>query len=178
MKKYFIILILFLNFNLFSNETLPLVIEDQEYAYNALSKTITDKLPKRIEILVFDIFLLNGSEEIAKKINDNFKIIMKNKQYIYDYSLIFFNDLKKEADVKKFDFIKNYNEQELLSYAEYINKDAVFIASVTIVSERKKIWDKNKMRFLDKKIALIQGNIFGVETKDSLLRFSKYFYFD
>ncbi|HOV14475.1 MAG TPA: hypothetical protein PK771_09350, partial [Spirochaetota bacterium] len=160
-------------------EKLPMFIENQESIYNKLSREINSKLPRKIEILVFDIFLLNGSEELNLYFNKNFKTIMKNKQYIYNYSLFFFEDLKNDKDIKDYNFIKNYNEQELSAYAKYINKDAILVASVTIVEEKnKKIWDNTQLKFLKKNIALIQGNIFSVETKESMLRFAYYFYYD
>ena len=90
MKRNILFLFIVFTFTLYSNEILPIVIENQEFIYNKLSKTISNSLPKRIEILVFDLFLLNGKEEVGKKLNDNFRIIMKNKQYIYNYSLFFY----------------------------------------------------------------------------------------
>ncbi len=171
---FFLILILSLTYA----ENIPLFINSEEAIYTKLSKDINSKLPKKVDILIFDLSLLNADDNLNQLLNKNFKMIMKNRQKRYNYFISFFSDIDNKED-GSLSFINNYNEQELLAYADHIGKDAIFIASVTIINKKSKVlWDKKESRFLLKNIALLQGNILSVETKESMLRFTYYFYFD
>jgi hypothetical protein len=179
MKKIIIILIMFVNLLIVHGANIPLIVDTEEDVFRKISKSINTDLPQKIDILIFDIMMLNISKDTSNRINKNFEIIMKSQQFIYKYSILFMKDVKTKDLTTDYTFVDNYNEQELLSYAKYIQKDAILLASITLLeNETKKIWDKSSGKYIEKKIALLQGNIFNTENNQSMLRFSYYLLID
>jgi len=179
MKKALILFFILFNLFLFSRNSIPLFVESQENIFRKIALTINQELPQKISILIFRLLVLNGNKDISEKVNKNFEIIMKSQQFIYKYSIDFTDDIKNKDYTTDYSFLDNYNEQELIAYAGYLQKDAVLLASVTIFDEYKKnVWDSNSGKFREKNIALIQGNIFNTDSGDSLIRFSYYFLID
>lgn len=177
MKKIFtIILFLLWAAILFS---VPFNVDTQDKVFHRLARDLNEKLPKSIEIVIYDIFVANGSDEIAKRINENFRLVIRSQQYLYLYRIDFAADLKKEDSKTDFSFLSEYNLEELSAYAVFIKKDAFITANVTVFPDQKRtIWDKFASRFRRKSVALMIGNVFNASTGDSMLRFSYYFIVD
>jgi hypothetical protein len=185
-----IIVFLLINFYILPKTKLPLIIDSQEDIFRKIAYQISQKLPQEIDILIFRLMTVNADITTSEKINNNFKLILKTQQYIYKYSLDFIDDVIRDPKYKDYaistsdvssdySFIDNYDETELLSYAKYLKKDAILIATITIMDESKKgIWDNNSKKITEKKVGLIQGNILYSESGESLIRFSYYFIVD
>ncbi len=170
MKKIIIcLLILSYCFLIFpSKRFIPIIIDSETKVFNIIAKEMSKKLPKKIEILVYNLNLLNGEEEIKNKLNDNFYKIFFKMQSFYGYFLTFEKDLT---------LIKIDNKE--IGLGKLLNKDAVMISSITVIEGKlKSIWDEVSKKWVKKKIALYQGNIFIVDTCSVILRFSYYFYLD
>ncbi|HOJ63900.1 MAG TPA: hypothetical protein PLE45_05715 [Spirochaetota bacterium] len=180
MKKNILFLFLITTNILFANNKLPLIIDTQEKIFLKISKEIGKKLPENIEILVYDLFFINSNDlNLQQKINNNFYLILSSNQFINKYSLTFIKELKEKKEDIDFSFIENQNHFELISFGNYLKMDAVMISTITILENTKRlIWDKKNNKFIYKKIALIQSNIFNTETSNSLYRFSYYFLLD
>ncbi len=183
MKRLCIIFLIFMNFSLFSRTKLPFTIETQENIFRKIASDISLKLPQEVDILIFKLMFVNADKALDDRINKNFELIMKSQQFIYKYTTDFIDDVLKDPKYKDFSedysFIDNYDEQELLSFARYLNKDAILIGTVMILDETKKgVWDGNLKKFTDKKVALLQGTIFYTDTGETLMRFSYYFLVD
>jgi hypothetical protein len=184
MRRLLILIpIILINFNIYSISRIPLLIDSQETVFRKIALDIDKRLPQQTDILIFRIMTLNANKATDEKINENFRIIMKTQQFIYKYTIEFINEVlndpKYTDSSTDYSFINNYDETELLSYARFLKKDAILLASVTILDESKKsVWDGALNKFVDKKAALIQGNVLYTETGESLLRFSYYFLVD
>jgi hypothetical protein len=179
MKNLIIAVLLFTCSNLFSDIKLPFIIETEEKVFHRIASEINSKLPKKVDILVCNILFLNGNPEVTDKINKNFNIILDTQQFVYKYTVESIDNVKLKDETSNYSFIQNYDEQELIAFAQFLNKDALLISSVTILEDQKKrIWDFETLKFIDKNIALFQGNIFNTETKDIMLRFYYYFLID
>jgi|GEM_PF-1186475 len=167
---------------IYPSNRVPAIIKSQDTIFEKISKDINSNLPNNIEILIYKLTLLNGSEEVEKKINQKFNEIVSVLQKVNNYSIIFEKDIiekyknNKEINIS---FLENQDELELIGFGKLLNQDAVMISSVTIIEGKtKKVWDKVSHKFIDKKIALIQGNIFNTKNNNSILRFSYYFYLE
>lgn len=177
MKKIISFLLFFIINILYSQTRIPLIIDTEEILFLKISKELSKKLPLNIEILVYDLLFLNANEKTIQKTNNNFYIILSSNQFVNKYSLIFIKDLKEKMTDIDFSFIEKQNHLELISFGTYLKLDAVMISTVTIIKDKKKlVWDKNK--FVYKKIALLQSNIFNTENSSLLYRFSYYFLLD
>jgi hypothetical protein len=151
----------------------------QEKTYSRLAKLIGDNLPKNIEILIYELILLNGSDSQQADINNNVTMILTAKQFLYDFKVHFINKIINDNDsISKEDIIAN-DELEMIALGKVLNLDAVLVGTVTIKDdETKKVWDSSKKRFIEKRVALLQGNVFSTENNQSLLRFSYTFLVD
>ncbi|OHD15268.1 MAG: hypothetical protein A2086_10990 [Spirochaetes bacterium GWD1_27_9] len=182
MKKNIIVLIFLLfSYLIFCKQNIPLVVESEKIIFKKLSSEIKNKLSKKIEIVVYNIVVLNETKEFSLVINNSFKKYMKEEQKNNNnyYYLLFFDDIKNEDNSTDYSFVNNYNEHELIAYAKYLNKDAIFISSLTIFKdETKDVFDIKLHKFVKKNTALIQGNIFNTDTQQSILRFRYYFLID
>lgn len=179
MKRFFLLFFIIFSASLFSIEKIPLIIQTQENIFHKIVDEINKKLPNKIDILVCDLLFLNGDDKVNEKINKNFDIILETQQYIYKYNIEFIKDVKIQDTSNDYSFIDNFDEQELIPFAQSLNKDAILIASVTTLDNQKKsVWDNDKRSYINKNIGIIQGNIFNTETKESMLRFSYYFLID
>lgn len=179
MKKRILILFLLLTTHIFfATNKIPLIIETEEKIFLKISKELGKKLPKNIEILVYDLFFINSDDyNLKQSLNNNFYLILSLNQFINKYSLVFIKDLKEKRSDIDLSFIENQNHFELISFGNYLKVDAVMISTITILENTKRLmWDKNKLIY--KRVALIQSNIFSSENSSTLYRFSYYFLFD
>ena len=179
-----------MTFNIHPKTKLPVFIDTQEDIFRKIANELSLKLPEDIEILIYRLMTVNSDADTSDKLNKNFMLIMNTQQYIYKYSLEFIDEAVKNPKykdygsdsknpVENYSFIENYDEHELLSYAKFIKKDAILVATVTIMDETKKgIWDNKTKKFTEKKVGLIQGNVFYSESGESLVRFFYYFIVD
>ena len=176
MQLIYIILFLtvfFFTKNIETVQNIPLIVENEDIILKKLVVEIKKKLPKNIDILVYDTEIMNGSEKLKNSINKKIKTILKgdtdNK-----YNIDFFSELNiAEVDIS---FLTTYEEEELLSYASSLKKDAVMLSSITILDgKNKKVWDKKLKKYVYKNIGLLQGNIFNTENRSPILRFSYFF---
>ena len=102
-------------------------------------------------------------------------------QIVDKYTIVLEKDIGSIVEEKKINtsFIENHDELELIGFGKLLNVDAVMISSITIIEGKtKKVWDRVSKKMVDKKIALIQGNIFNTENNSSILRFSYFFYIE
>lgn len=183
MKRYFLLFFLLLDISVFCKSKLPVIIKSQEEIFRKIAQDISIRLPEEIEILVFRLMTVNSDKDTNERINKNFETIMKTQQFIYNYTLDFINDVINDPENKDYSadysFIENYDEKELITYARYLNKDAILLASVVVFDDSNKtVWDRTQKKFVSKKVGLIQGNIFYTDSGESLLRFSYYFLID
>ena len=180
MKKFFLIIIAFLFFNLtvFPKKRIPLVILSQKYIFNKISKDIARVFPDNVEILVYDIYLLNGEEKLSKQINDKFYNIATSNQSKYNYLVQFERDIIQQHDID-IDFIKKQSELDLIGFGKFLNLDVVLFSSATIIEDQtKKVWNKELKKMEYKKIILFQGDFISTENNLSIFRFSYYFLMD
>ncbi|MBN1214538.1 MAG: hypothetical protein JXA99_03755 [Candidatus Lokiarchaeota archaeon] len=182
MKKFFLNLILtilfFLTFNIFPQQRIPIIIYSQKNIFNKISKDIAKVFPDNVEILVYDIPLLNGDEKINKKINDNFYNIITTNQSKFSYIAKFERDIIKENNIDK-EFIKKQSELDLIAFGNFLNLDVVLFSSATIIEDQtKKIWNTDLKKMEYKKIILFQGDFISTENNLSIFRFSYYFLLD
>ena len=95
-KKFFItIFILYIIFNIYAKQRIPVVINSQKKIFNKISKDIERVFPDNVEILFYDIHLINGDENIKKIINDNFYDIITSNQSKNKYKAKFERDIIK-----------------------------------------------------------------------------------
>ncbi len=182
MKKFLLILLLTLfplfNLIIFSKQRIPIIISSQKYVFNKISKNITTTFPDNVEILVYDIHLLNGDEKINEQINNNFYNIITSNQSKYNYIVKFEIEITEEnkADM---DFIKKQGELDMVAFGRSLNLDVVLFSSATIIEDQtKKTWDSDIKKFQFKKIILFQGDFISTENNKSIFRFSYYFLLD
>lgn len=177
MKYLLIVFVLFYNTsNIFS--IIPLIIDSEENIITKFRKDMSVKLPKGIDLLFYDIMVLNTDNKSAIKINNDFKKeILLNKSE-YKYSIEFFSEIRDKDTTSDYSFADNYDEKELIGYGNYLKKDAVFIATITLMDKTKKIYNKETNKYYIKPVALLQGNIFNSDSNNSIFRFSYYMLLD
>ncbi|MCK4795824.1 MAG: hypothetical protein KAT05_00510 [Spirochaetes bacterium] len=173
----FFIIIIIITPTIYGAQKIPYFIKSQSIIFYKLAKVMAYNFPKNIEILIYELNLLNGTEEIKQKINLDFYKILNSQQTIYKYSIKFEKEIiEQEIDLL---FIKKQDELELIALGKYLKLDAVMLSSVTIIAGKtKKVWDKISKNWENKKVALFQGNFFNTENNSSMLRFSYYFLLD
>ena len=76
-----IVLWLVLIFPLAAEQKVSSIIYSQERVFYKLAQLISNKLPRKIEILSYNINLLNGPTEIEKKLNTHLYLILSSQQY-------------------------------------------------------------------------------------------------
>ena len=182
MKKIinFIIIIFFLFSDLiFSQQKIPVIIPNQNKVFNQISKDIKKNLPDDIELLIYDINMLNATKELDTQINGKFRSILISNQYKYNYNVEFINELNEEQIGISLDSLRKLSDLELIALGKDLDKEAVLLSTVTLVEDkRRKIWNKETKSFQSKKLALFQGNFFSTVNNNSLFRFSHYFLID
>jgi hypothetical protein len=182
MKKNicFIIIIFFLSFNsIFSQQKIPIFIPNQNKIFNQISKDIKKNLPDDIELLIFDINMLNATKELGNQINGKFKSILTANQNKYNYNVAFINDLNEEQIGISMNSVRKLSDLEMISLGKGLDKEAVLLSTITLVEDkRRKIWNKEAESYQSKKLALFQGNFFSTINNNSLYRFSYYFLID
>ena len=175
-----IIIAIFLFSNLiYSQQKMPLIIPDQNKVFNQISKDIKKNLPDDIELLIYDINMLNATKELGNQINEKFKSILTVNQNKYNYNVAFINDLnEKQIGISK-DSIRKLSDLEMISLGKGLDKEAVLLSTITLVEDkRRKIWNEETQSYQSKKLALFQGNFFSTVNNNSLYRFSHYFLID
>ena len=177
--KFFIISLFILTplWSFHAKQNFPVIIKSQKEIFNKIAKDFKDNLPKDIEILMFNIAPINGSEELIEKINNDFYQALKEKESDYNYSIKSEKEITETNKDIDLTAIKKESELELMALGKYLQLDAILITSLTVIEDsRKKVWNKNTKEWEYKKKALIQGNIFSTATSISLYRFSYFFY--
>ena len=181
MKNFFlfIIIILFINFKISSKQRIPIFIPSQKKVFNKISNDIEKVFPDNVEILFYNIDLLNGDEKIEKQINNNFYDLITENQSKYNYKAKFIQDIikeNKEIDIKT---LKKQSELDLIAFGKFLELDVVLFSSVTIIENQiKQIWDFKEKELYNKKVILFQGDFISTENNSSIFRFSYYFLLD
>lgn len=183
MKVNFKLNTLFIFFSLIflsSFKKAPFLINSEENIPVLIVNSIEKKLPDYIEILYYGFKVLNAKEDVEKKLNEKlynrFKELLANKSK--NFTLIFVNEIDFKSLNINPDFIETQSLEEMCAFGKLIDVNAVVYGTVTILDEKRKVWDKIKKKKVEKKIALMQGNFFSVETGIPILRFLYYFYID
>lgn len=160
-----------------ARQKLPIIIKSENKIFDKIAKDFKNNLTKNIEILIFDITLINGDEKLFEKINNDFYQTLNNRQIEYGYLIKSEKEItaeNKDIDLKA---IKKESELELIALGKFLELDAVLITSLTVVeNNKKKVWNKKIKEWEYKKTALIQGNLFSTGNNVSLYRFSYFFY--
>jgi hypothetical protein len=181
MKRSLLAILILLCFNipkLSAEKNIPFFIFSQKNIFLKLAKNIKATFPKNVKILVYEIMLMNGSDELQKKINNEFNSVLSSLQEKYEYSVMFEKDIIKDHPEIDLSALKKQDELELISLSGYLKQDIVMLASVTVFEGKTRyVWDPDLKKIVSKNAALFQGNFFN-ETRDSLFRFSYYFLLD
>ncbi len=178
MKKniFLIFLIIFSALYIFTKQKIPLVVSSQKNVFNKIFNEIEKTFPDNVEILVYDIYLFNGSDDDKKRINENFYNIATANQSKYKYKVKFEKDIIIENSEIDVEAIKNQSELDLLAFGKFLNLDIVLLSSVTIIENvTKNIWNTEEKKVFVKKIALFQGDFISTENNISIFKFSYYF---
>ncbi len=172
-----LILFLFVFINrIEADQNIPLIIESEDRVLKKLSNDIKRYLPKNIDILAYDTEVMNGNEKIKNNANIRIRAALKNDAD-NRYSIDFFSELDNKG--RDISFLNTYEEEELISFARSLKKDAVMLSSITIFDDKvRKVWSSYSKKFVNKNIGLLQGNIFNTEKGDTILRFSYFFIID
>lgn len=183
MKKHLFFVIGFIfviSFSCFAKTSnVPVVVQNDDKVFMKISSDITKYLPKNIQILVYNIYFLNGSTALADTVNNNFKIIMSSQQFINKYKVFFIDDVVKNHPEIDFSFLETLNDQDLVAFGQNIEADVVLISSATLMQDvQKVVWDHNEHKFIKKNVILFQANIFNTKTNAYLMRISEYFLAD
>lgn len=178
MKKYFflIIVILFSISYIFTKQKIPIFVSSQKNIFNKILSEIEKTFPDNVEILVYDIYMFNGTDDDKKRINENFYNIATENQSKYKYKVKFEKDIIKENNEIDLEAIKNQSELDLITFGQFLNLDIVLLSSITILEHvTKNIWNIEEKKVFVKKIALFQGDFISTENNISILKFSYYF---
>ncbi len=174
-----LILIIFHTPYIFSQRGIPFFIFSEDKCFLKIASTISKKVQKNIDILVYDMVFLNAKEDEMSEVIKNFMLILTTQQYVYDYTIKNINETIETEPNIDYSFIKNMYERDLINFGRFIKVDAVMISSATILENKTKIvWDANSKKFTKKRVALYQGNIINCENGSSLLRVTDYFLTD
>lgn len=173
MKKIIFLLSLFI---WISSHQIYGIIFSEEKVFQKISFLISKKLPKGINILIYNINLQNGDLQLENKLNKNFKSILSYQQHIQEYSIKYIDDVMKENVDKDFSIVESGDELKLISFGKLLDFDGVMLTSATVDEKRQKLlWSKDKKKFIKNKVILLQGNIFATDNDKIILRFSYYF---
>ena len=181
MKKIFlfIIIIFIINIDIFSKQRIPIFISSEKNIYNKISKDIEKIFPDNVEILFYDIHLLNGDDEIKTRINDSFYNTITLNQSKYNYKAKFERDIIKENKAIDLNTLKKQSEMDLIAFGNFLELDIVLFSSATIIEDQtKQIWNAKTKELYYKKIILFQGDFISTENNTSVFRFLYYFLLD
>lgn len=181
MKKKFLFIFtaIFIIINIFSKQRIPIMIYSQKNIFNKISKDIKNVFPDNVEILFYDIQLLNADEKTKKQINDSFYDIITSNQTKYNYKAKFERDIIKENKDIDLKSLKNQSELDLIAFGNFLELDVVLFSSATIIEDQtKQIWDVKTKKLYNKKVILFQGDFISTENSSSIFRFSYYFLLD
>jgi len=174
-----IIIIIFHTVAIYSQKGVPFFILGEDKCFLKIASTISKKVQKNIDILVYDMVFLNAKEDEISDVIKNFMLILTTQQYVYDYTIKNINETIETEPNIDYSFIKNMYERDLINFGRLIKVDAVMISSATILENKTKtVWDSNLKKFTKKRVALYQGNIINCENGSSLLRVTDYFLTD
>jgi hypothetical protein len=179
-KKFFItIFILYIIFNIYAKQRIPIVIGSQKKVFDKISKDIERIFPDNVEILFYDIHLINGDKNTKKIINDNFYDIITSNQLKNKYKAKFERDIIKENKDIDMNTIKMQSELDLIAFGNFLELDIVLFSSTTIIENKtKQIWDPKAKILYNKKIVLFQGDFISTENNTSIYKFLYYFLLD
>lgn len=175
-KLIFIFLILILSLS--SSKKEPFFVINEKDLVTSISNSIEKELPDFIDILYYGFKVLNDTEEVEKRINanlyNNFIELLKKKKVKYNIS--FAQDIDFKSLQIDTSFIDTQELAEMCAIGKLLKKDSVVYGNITVLKNvTKKVWDSEKKKFVDKRVALMQGNFFSTESNIPILRFSYYF---
>lgn len=176
-KNFFLIIIILLSaLDIFTKQRIPLIVSSQKNIFNKIFTEIEKTFPDNVEILVYDIYLFNGTEDDKKRINENFYNIMTENQTKYKYKVKFEKDIINEYTEIDLKALKNQSELDLIAFGKYLNLNIVLLSSATILENAtKSIWNVKEKKVFVKKIVLFQGDFISTENNISIFKFSYYF---
>lgn len=178
LKYLFLLSNLFFYILVINSQQPPLIINNYDKVIDDISRTISRNLPSGIEILMYDINIMNehgqNADNMKKEIENLF--ISKNKEY--NFKIRTPKDISTDMSVS--DILNNYpSEKDLMDIAGYLRQDAVLLVNITLIkNETRNVWSARARAIQRKNIYLMQANLFKPDTHSVLLRFYNFFYFE
>ncbi len=162
-----------------ANTRLPWVIANQDKIFYFLSKQLSITLRQNVRIGLVALYIYNGTEREDKQINLDFLTILTSQQYIYSYKIVLIEQVAAGSELEDISFIASRNEEDLIAFGKQHGMDVVLIASITILDvPERQIYDPVIKKFVKKRVAILQGNIFSTLSKEIVYRISHYLLID
>ncbi len=178
-RSVFIFLIFIINILVYPSQRLPWLISTDEQVYYVICRQIAELLRSNTKLGIVPLYIFNGNTPDYRNINNKYMLIMKNQQHLYNYSVISLEQVALNNGISDVSFIETRNENEIINFCKINSIDTVLIGSITVIdTPPRQTFDTNMARWVPKRVALLQGNIFNVETRLIAHRFSYYLLID
>ncbi len=157
----------------------PLIINSSNKIIDDLCNQLSRNLPKNIEILIFDINLLNISDFHEVNLKNNIETLLSDSSKKHAIKIILQKEIpEKDQSVKEI-LSKFPSENDLMAIANYLKSDVVLMINITqIKKESRNVWSQKNRSIQKKDIFLFQANLYKPDNHSILLRFYNYFYID